>query len=68
MPLHPFDSVGLKIWYKTSKQQSKQRTSFERFMSRRTLITHTVSGSSGLARLKAPNVRNTDKMLRRPKS
>lgn len=43
-------------------------TSFERFMSLRTLMTMVDSVSLGLARLAAPSVRRTDRMLRRPKS
>ena len=49
-------------------QQSVIPTNFERFMSLRILMTHTGSGSSGLARLNAPKVRSTDRMFLRPKS
>jgi hypothetical protein len=43
-------------------------TSLERFMSRITRMTIVDSVSTGLALFAAPNVRRTDRMLRRPKS
>lgn len=42
--------------------------SFERFISRRTLITIVLSLSLELTLLAAPKVRSTDRMFRRPKS
>lgn len=47
---------------------SVRLTSFDKFMSLRTLITIVDSVSLGLARLAAPNVRRTDRIFRRPKS
>jgi len=43
-------------------------TSFDKFMSRRTLMTVVLSESFGFCRLFAPNVRSTDKIFRKPKS
>lgn len=48
--------------------RTERRTSLERFMSFRTLLTMVDSVSLGLERLAAPRVRRTDRMFRKPKS
>ena len=58
--------IGKSVLYYLKKEKSL--TNLERFMSRNPLITIVLSVSSGRDLFSDPNVLNTERIFRRPKS